>query len=330
MARFWGDRQEAMGEQRAEETGAPTLAGRKAFGATFLGAGVLLVAMGLIWGATFSFAKIAIDGGAHPIGLTFWQGLGGGVFLLLLTLARRRFPPFNRQALTFYVVCGVIGSTFPSLALFFAAGHLPAGVLSISIAVVPLVTYGLSALLRLESLRGLRLLGLLLGIAAVALLVLPGGSLPTPGAAPWVLLAVASAACYAGENVYIALRAPPGVDALTLTTGMLLTAAVMIWPAVLAFDAFVPLAWPWGLAWGAVEWAIVGSFLGSALAYAMFLYLVSVAGPVFASQTAYTVTLCGVLWGMVLLDERHSVWIWGALALMMAGLALVKPRKTAP
>ena len=35
----------------------------------------------------------------------------------------------------------------------------------------------------------------------------------------------------------------------------------------------------------------------------------------------------GVAWGMVIFDERHSVWIWLSLAVMLAGLALVMPRK---
>ena len=46
----------------------------------------------------------------------------------------------------------------------------------------------------------------------------------------------------------------------------------------------------------------------------------------FAAQTAYVVTLSGVLWGIVIFGEQHSPWIWGALAVMLIGLALVTPR----
>ena len=59
----------------------------------------------------------------------------------------------------------------------------------------------------------------------------------------------------------------------------------------------------------------------------LYIYLIGQAGPVFASQVAYAVTLAGVLWGMALFGERHSPWIWLSLALMLAGLALVTPRK---
>lgn len=51
------------------------------------------------------------------------------------------------------------------------------------------------------------------------------------------------------------------------------------------------------------------------------------AGPVFASQTAYVITLAGMFWGILLLGERHSLYVWGALVLMLTGLALVRPRE---
>ena len=47
----------------------------------------------------------------------------------------------------------------------------------------------------------------------------------------------------------------------------------------------------------------------------------------FASQIAYVVTGSGVALGMLIYDERHSPWVWAALALMFAGLALVRPKR---
>ena len=64
----------------------------------------------------------------------------------------------------------------------------------------------------------------------------------------------------------------------------------------------------------------------SATAYTVFLYVIRVHGPVFASQTAYLITLAGVFWGLVLFDESHSAYIWIALVLMILGLSLVRPR----
>ena len=42
---------------------------------------------------------------------------------------------------------------------------------------------------------------------------------------------------------------------------------------------------------------------------------------------SYLVTGFGVIWAIVLLGERYSGWVWGAMALMFAGLFLVQPRR---
>ena len=76
-----------------------------------------------------------------------------------------------------------------------------------------------------------------------------------------------------------------------------------------------------------VEGAVISMAAINVVAYGAFIYLVAAAGPVFASQMAYLVTISGVAWGIVLFDEQHSSWIWTALLIMMTGLTLVQPRK---
>jgi drug/metabolite transporter (DMT)-like permease len=295
---------------------------RPAFGSGLASGIFLLTVMGIFWGSTIALSKIAVAEGAHPLGLTFWQGAIGGAFLLTVCLLRRRPPRLERRFLTFYVVCGILGSVIPASLLFWVAIYLSAGVISIAIACVPLMTYLLATLLGIEPPGARRLAGVGLGLASVALITLPETSLPEAGLAIWVVIAVAACACYAMEDIYISLRRPAGLDALALTAGMLLVAALIMVPIILATDAWVPIALPFG----PLEWSVIAMALAGAVAYSMFLYVISVAGPIFASQTAYLVTLAGVLWGMALLGERHSFWIWAALVVMLAGLLLVQPR----
>ncbi len=77
--------------------------------------------------------------------------------------------------------------------------------------------------------------------------------------------------------------------------------------------------------WGTVQWAATGTGVLSGIAYTLLLVVIRRAGPVFASQTAYVITLAGVGWGMLLFSERHSTFIWSALTLTMVAIALVKP-----
>jgi len=51
------------------------------------------------------------------------------------------------------------------------------------------------------------------------------------------------------------------------------------------------------------------------------------AGSVFASQVSYLVTGFGVLWAILFLGESYSAYVWSAMAVMMLGLFLVRPRE---
>ncbi len=284
---------------------------------------VLLIAAGLAWGITFSLAKIATVGGVHPIALNFWQALLGFVFLLLYLVLRGRQLPFTWNHLVFYTLCGLLGTALPGTLLFFAARSLPAGILSIAIAFVPILTAAIAFSIGIERAAASRFLGIFLGAIAVVLIVAPEGSLPDPGSTPWVLVALAAALCYALESLYISLRMPPGSDALTVLCGLFFTGSVMTGCVAVATGTFTTPAFPFTV----VEAAVVLMAAINVLAYGAFIYLVAAAGPVFASQMAYLVTVSGVAWGIALFGEQHSGWIWTAMLVMIAGLALVQPRE---
>lgn len=283
----------------------------------------ILVTAGLAWGITFSLAKIATEGGMHPINLNFWQGLLGFLLLPFYLLLRGRQLPLTSKHLVFYAVCGLLGTALPGTLLFFAAMSLPAGVLSIAMALIPILTVAIAFAIGFEQVAWLKLLGILFGAIAVVLIVAPDSALPDPGSTLWVLVAVIAALCYAIEGLYIALRMPPESDALTVLCGLFLTGTLMTGFVAFATENFtfpaVPLT--------AVEGAVIAMAVINVAAYGAFIYLVATAGPVFASQMAYLVTVSGVAWGAVLFDEQHSGWIWTAMLVMMAGLTLVKPRK---
>lgn len=283
---------------------------------------LLLVVAGFAWGATYSLAKIATQAEVHPLALNFWQTSFGFVALLLYTLLRRRRLPVTHTHLQFYVVAGLLGTAIPGFLYFVAARHLPAGILAITIATVPMLTLMVSRALGSERLSFARIIGISLGAAGILLILVPDSSLPDASAAPYVLLAVVCALCYSIENIYIDFRMPSG-EALTILCGMLAVASVITAPIAVAMDAFWWPRWPLG----AVEWSIMGMALINAFAYGTFVHLVTTTGPVFASQTAYVVTLSGVAWGMLIFGESHSYWVIAATACMLIGLALVRPRE---
>ncbi len=77
--------------------------------------------------------------------------------------------------------------------------------------------------------------------------------------------------------------------------------------------------------WQNAEWALLLSSLCHVVAHTGYIWLVGKAGAVFTSQMAYLVTVSAVLFSALMLSEIYSGWVWSALVLMSAGLALVQP-----
>ena len=281
-----------------------------------------LIVIGIAWGLTGPFSKLAVSTGNHPIGVTFWSTTIGAVVLTAVMLARDRRLPLDRRHLVFFLVCGLLGTALPNSLSYTAYRHLPIGVMSITIALGPMATLLLALPLGIERPDPRRLAGLGLGVVAVLLIVAPEASLPEPGQAAWVALPVIVALSYAGENIYLAAARPPGIDALTILCGLYWGALILLTPLVVASGAWFDIT-----RLSPPEQAIIVNSALHLCAYFGFVWLIGQAGPVFASQVGYVVTGSGVVLGMIVYGERHSPWIWAALALMFAGLALVKPKR---
>lgn len=283
---------------------------------------IILLITGSVWGVTFSLAKLATETGAHPLGVSFWQSLIGAVILISYCVIFRQSISLKPRNLVFYLACALLGSAVPNSLYFFAAPHVSAGVLSITVATVPIMTYLAAVAFKMERAMLRRIFGVAFGMLAVLLIVSPEDALANPGSVIWVLATIIAAACYASENMIIAFFMPSELNSITVLTGMFIFASCMMAPVVFYTDSFVVPAWPFT----PVEWSVLALALISVVAYGCFIHLITIAGPVFASQMAYVVTLSGVFWGMIVFSEEHSHWIWAALAVMMIGLFLVTPK----
>ena len=290
-----------------------------------LGSLLILLFLGIVWGLSFSLARMATESGIHPVMINYWSCLISATLLSAYCAFTKTIPPITRSLVGFYFICAVLGSVIPGTLYFYAAAHVSAGVLSITIATVPLLTFIAAAVFRIEAVSYKRILGILCGISSIGLLVVPDSSLPNPNAAPWVIMMVLAAACYAAEGLVIATRAPPKVNVFVVVTAVLITAVIIMTPIVWLTGTFELMPWPFSRSVG----AILGMSVIMATAYGGFYYLIVLAGPVYASQTAYLITLSGVLWGILIFDETHSAWIWASLAVMMIALSLVKPQEPA-
>jgi len=283
----------------------------------------VVLVLGIGWGSTQSLGKIAASTGHGVFALIFWQGVIGVAVLGTVMLVRRRGLRPSPVRLGFAGVIALVGTVLPTFTFYTSVAHLPAGIMSILISTIPLLSFPMAMALGMDRFSPQRLIGLLCGLAGVGLIVLPGASLPDPALAVWVPVALLGPLLYALEGNIVARWGTFGMDPVeTMFWASLIAAAVTLPVALAQGQMFSP--WPLGRAEGAL---VIACSL-HALLYAGYVWLNGQAGAVFAAQTSYFVTGSGVFWAMALLGERFSPLVWLALVVMLAGVALVRPKAT--
>ena len=287
-----------------------------------LGPMFALLIMGAGWGITSPLSKIAVSTGHQPLGLVFWQMVIGAVLLGAIVFVGGGRLALGRRQITLYLAIAFLGTILPNTASYRAAAHLPAGVMSIVIAMVPMFAFPIALALGQDRFSIARVVGLGLGLGGVALLVGPEASLPDRAMVAFIPLALIAPFFYGLEGNFVGKFGTAGLDPIEVLFGASVFGAVLSFPLALGFGHWLnPLG-----GFGAPESALVLSSIVHALVYAGYVWLVGRAGAVFAAQVSYLVTIFGVGWAMLILDEAYSGYIWGALGLMLLGMFLVQPR----
>lgn len=285
----------------------------------------LLVLLGAGWGITQPLAKIAVSEGYRHFGIIFWQLAIGTLILGGITIARGRGLPLGPRHLRLYAAIALTGTLIPNAASYQAAVHLPSGIISILLSLVPMFAFPVALALGIDRFRWGRLAGLAFGLAGVALIVGPETSLPDPALAVFIPLALVAPLFYAFEGNIVDRWGTAGLDPIQVLFGASAIGLVAALPLALITGHFIDPRGPWG----APDAAIVLSSLIHAGVYAGYVWMVGRGGAVFAAQVSYLVTAFGVLWAMAILGERFSATVWLAMLMMFAGLFLVQPRPTA-
>lgn len=286
----------------------------------------LLFTVGVLWGGFFILIKLGVTGGVEPANYLFWFTLLAGSWLFLAGTARGKRPRFPASHLPYYFKLGFFRFTLANYVFYTVTGKLPVGIMAVVMAFTPIFTYLISLLARIDRFYPVRAAGILCGFAGALIIVVPKSSLPDPSLAWWVLLGFVPPFLHAAA--YVALNEktrPTGVDSINLSCGTLLAASLLTLPLALATGVFAFPHWP--LLSG--EKALLAHSIIAAINFYCIFELIRIAGPTFMSQANFLSVGFGVLFGILVFGESHSVLVWAAIALMVAGVALVnsKPRK---
>jgi len=272
-----------------------------------------LLALSAIWGASFLFMRI----GAQTMtpALLIEARVALAALFLALVAAMLRRPLALRTHWRHYLILGGLNTAVPFLLIAFAARTLSASLLSILNATAPL--WG--ALIGTVALRtGLSLktgIGLLLGLAGVALLTGFDESMLRAGALPAVAAALGAAFSYAVASSYA--KSAAAVEPFANAHGSMWAATVLVLPLLAAQPGSVPRD-------GTVLFAVVAlGIVCSGIAYLLYFRLIADIGAAPALTVGFLIPVFGVLWGFLFLDERIGWHTVAGTAVILVGTALV-------
>jgi drug/metabolite transporter (DMT)-like permease len=274
----------------------------------------MLVALALIWGASFMFIKVA-DRQLSPATLILGRlGLAAITLGLIAPFAvgSRETLDALRAHAGWLVVVALVNTAAPFWLLSWGEKRIDSGLASIIQAAVPIFNAVLAfGFFREARVSGLRLVGIAIGFVGVALLV----SAQPSGRVLAACAVVGMALCYAIGGLLIGrhLRTTPP---LVISLASTVVAAVVALPAGIVQ---APHATP---GWKEIASVVALGVPGTAIAYLLFFALITNAGPSYASLVTYLIPPIALAYGAIFLGERFGATAFGGLALVLAGVAL--------
>ncbi|KQQ93556.1 hypothetical protein ASF62_17120 [Leifsonia sp. Leaf325] len=284
--------------------------------------------MGVIWGSSFLFMKVALEG--VGFGQVAWSRLvlGGIVLGVIVLIIRPRIDggpvlPPDPAVWLHFVVIAISGCVVPFLLFAWAEQYVSSSLASIYNAVTPITTAIMAtAVFRVEKLARDQVLGVIVGVVGVVVIIGPWAYAAITGDLWGQFACLGSALSYGFTFGYtrrfLSGRPIAGATFAFINIGiggvimLLLTPIVAVGP--------VALDWPVTLS------LIALGALGTGVVYIWNINVLRAWGPTNASTVTYVTPVVGVVLGVLVLGETFS---WhepvGAL-LVFLGILLTQKR----
>lgn len=278
-----------------------------------------LIALGLIWGASFLGVAVALDG-MPPVWVATMRIVIGAVTMWVIALAMGVRIGASRTVLAFAFGMAVLSNALPFFLLSWSQQHVTSGFAGITMASIPLFVLGLAhALVPGESLTRPKAMGFVLGLVGVGVLIGPGLLARTGSEFETVARLGCLAAAFSYAIGSIVTRRCPDVHPVGFGVLALLIASALMVPVALVTEGIPPM--PEGRPLLAILYL---GLLPTGFATLLLVGIIRSAGPSFLSQVNYHVPVWSVLLGVVVLNEELPGRFILALAIILAGLMLAR------
>jgi drug/metabolite transporter (DMT)-like permease len=281
----------------------------------------LLVFLSVLWGGSFFFVEVIVE---ELPAFTLVLGRVGiaAAVLWILVLAGGGKVPREPRAWRDFLVVGALNNVAPFALIAWAQTHMGGGLAAIINASTPLWTVIFASFMTTdEKATALKIAGVLVGMAGVAVIVGPAAfGIAEEGLLP-PLAIVAATILYGYTSVYG--RRLRSFEPIVAAAGQLTAASFCALPLALLLER------PWSLPMpsGAALASLLGlAVLSTALAYAVYFRILNTAGATNVILVTLLVPITAVLLGAAFLGERLEPRAFFGMALVAVGLALIDGR----
>jgi drug/metabolite transporter (DMT)-like permease len=255
--------------------------------------------------------------------------------LWLFLLVRRQAVTLPRGALPAFFILALLNNVLPFILFARAQKEIASGLASILNATTPIWGVVVAHVFtRDERMTPAKIAGLLFGFGGVVVMIgadfLAG--LGTGLAAQ--LACLVATLCYALAGVYGRRFRVMGISPVTVSTGQLSVAALVMLPLVLLFEPPWLMAPPSPSAWAAM---IALALFCTAFAYILYFQLIASAGATNSLLVTFLIPITAILLGSLVLGERLEPRHFAGMALIFMGLAMIdgrllriRPRRARP
>ena len=282
----------------------------------------VLAGLALVWGCNWTAMKVAITEIAPFTFRTLCLGLGSGILFAVLRLSGQPLA-IPRKDWPRLALIALFNITFWNLLVVFGLAHIPSGRAAILAYTMPAWSIPLSVLVLGERMTGRRLLGLALGMSAMALLV--GDEFTRLQGAPVGALLVLGAAVTWAIGTVLQKKFPVSAPPAAMTAWLMLIGGIPIYIGAFLLEDFSKLA---DIGTGPALGLAYNVFLAFAWAHWAWITLATSVSVTVFSLCMLVVPVVGVFSGALFLGEKPGWQEFTALALVLGCLVtVIVPKK---
>lgn len=236
--------------------------------------------------------------------------------MVAFTAARKHRFPASPRLWLHLAMLAIVTNIAPYFLFAVAELRISSGFAGVLNATTPLFTLLVALSTKTERTTRPRVLGLLTGLAGVAILLTPW-STQFQGSLAGIAAGLLASACYAVGYVYAKRFLTSDLPALVLATGQMLAGTLL-----LAILLPVIADQPATLSPAVIAAVVVLGVAGTGFAYVLNYQLIADEGPVSASTVTYLIPVVAVALGTSILGEPVTLSLLIGAATILAGVAL--------